>query len=283
MRAYSSSPIVTSTISCPRLRRTSTKSLIDHATFSPSTVASRAGSSRRDHEPASNRSSASVICGAVTALSAPRLPQATPSTGVPAGAAARRAVSTVPSPPIATTRSHTLTSPNGATTRAESRAASCTMSTPRCAAHSVSADSGSPISRLGCTTSPIRFTPRSLRGRASRPLPAQRLRELREHLDVVVDRLLGVRHRQRPLLLASRCHEDAAVHAEEPRELEQLLVLVLLELLVVVELDGGEGDAALSPDPDRIGVEAVVVDHRLAAAQDALVQRVEVLVGVGGH
>ena len=44
------------------------------------------------------------------------------------------------------------------------------------------------------------------------PTPA----ELREHLDVAVDVRLGVLHRQRPLLLVARGHEDPAV--EQPRE-----------------------------------------------------------------
>src|SRR5436190_11838682 len=214
------------------LRRTSTKSLSDQATFAPSMNASSVGSERRDQSPVSYRSSASPTPSAITALSAPRLPHATPSTGVACSAAARRAVSTVPSPPTATTRSHALTSPSGATIRIAPRAGTWTTSISRAPAHSVSVASDLPISRLGWTTRPMRFTRGSLRARA---LPRQRLRQLAEHLDVVVHRLLGVRDRQRPLLFAPRRHEDAAVRVEEPGELRQQLVLVLLELLVVVE------------------------------------------------
>src|SRR3954451_11747744 len=277
MRTYSSSPTVTLTISCPITRRTSTKSLIDHANFSPSTSASSAASSRRDQEPDSNLSSASVVSPARTALNAPRLPHAMPSTGVPCSAAARSAVSTVPSPPIATTRSHASTSPSGATIRIAPRARTCTTSTSRSSAHCFSVESGNPISRLGWRTRPMRFT------RAAYALARQRLRQLAEHLDVVVDRPIGVRDRERPLLLASRRHEDAAVRVEEPGELGQLLVLVLLELLVVVQPDGREGDAALCADPDRVGLESGRVDHRLAAAHDAVVQRVEQRVRLRRH
>src|SRR5436853_6746058 len=230
-------------------RRTTTKSLTDHATLEPSAKASSVGSERRDHLPASNRSSASRVPPAVTALSAPRLPHATPSTGVAWSTAARKAVSTVPSPPMATTRSQALTSPSGATIRIAPRARSWTTSTPRSAAHSLSVASGPSISLVGCTTRPMRFTRRSL------VLAGQRLRQLREDLHVVVHRLVGVRYRQRPLLLAPGRHEHAAVRVEQPGELRQLLVLVLLELLVVAQRNGGEGDAALGADAHRVGVE----------------------------
>src|SRR3954449_2061882 len=86
-------------------------------------------------------------------------------------------------------------------------------------------------------------------------LRGQVARHLLEDRDVAVDGLVGVGDRQRPLLLAAGRHEDAAVHVEEPGELGQLLVLVVLEDLVVGPLHGRESDAPLRADPDRVGRE----------------------------
>ena len=76
-------------------------------------------------------------------------------------------------------------------------------------------------------------------------------------------------HRERPLLLAAGRGEDAAVHVPEPAELGQLDVLVRLERLVVDDPDRRERDAALGADPDRVAGQAVLVDHALAALEDA--------------
>ena len=85
-----------------------TKSLAAQSSGAPSGPMASAGSDRAVQAPAQTRSSASAISSAATAVSAPRLPQATPRTGAPCAAAARSDASTVPSPPTATTRSPVL-------------------------------------------------------------------------------------------------------------------------------------------------------------------------------
>ena len=80
-------------------------------------------------------------------------------------------------------------------------------------------------------------------------LGGDRLGELLEAADVGVDRFVRVGHRQRPLLLAARSHEDPPVHVEQPRELGQLRVLVLLEGLVVDDLLGEKVTHPLPPTP----------------------------------
>ena len=86
---------------------------------------------------------------AVTAVSAPRLPHATPSTGRCTGAAARSAASVVPSPPSATTRSEPSASPRGATSCSCPGEGSCTSAAPWSSAHSRRVASARPSRRRG--------------------------------------------------------------------------------------------------------------------------------------
>ena len=86
----------------------------------------------------------------------------------------------------------------------------------------------------------------------SRPSPRRPRRTV-----AVVER---VGDRERPLLLAARGHEDAAVHVVEPGEVGELGVLVRLERLVVDDLLRRERDAPLRADPDRVAGQAVPVD-----------------------
>src|SRR5262245_65865568 len=95
----------------------------------------------------------------------------------------------------------------------------------------------------GCSTVCSLMPPesRNAAGAAIRndPDPTLRLRpgelagELFEHSDVAVYRIVRVLDGERPLLLAARRREDAAVHVPEPGELRQVGVLVRLEGLVV--------------------------------------------------
>ena len=104
----------------------------------------------RSSSPAQTRSSASSIWSAVTALSAPRLPQAMPRTGASHTAAARSAARTVPSPPRATTRSPSCSVPGVASSRWWSPStASCTTSTPCSVAHCVRVASARSTARVG--------------------------------------------------------------------------------------------------------------------------------------
>src|SRR4051794_27823189 len=134
------------------------KSLSAHAFEPRSLTASSAGSSRADQSPAATRSSARARSSPGVAVSAPRLPHATPSTGVPVVAAARRAVRTVPSPPSATARSHGPLSPSAATCRSPGGSSSWTTSTSCASAQSRSVRRASSSGRLGWMTSARRCT-----------------------------------------------------------------------------------------------------------------------------
>src|SRR4051794_28463385 len=111
----------------------------------------------------------------------------------------------------------------------------------------------------------------------------QVVRHRLEHLHVGVHGGVVVRDGQGPLLLAPRRHEHAAVHVVQPRELGEVLVLVGLERLVVDDLDRRERHAALGARADRVAREVVLADDGLAAGEDAVVQAVEVRVGVRGQ
>ncbi len=114
-----------------------------------------AGSRLAVQSPATKRSSATAISSAATAVSAPRLPHETPSTGAPTGAAARSAERTVPSPPSDTTRSPGASSPSGATRRSDLADDRAVAAAPRrcSSAHARNAVSAPSIGRVGCTTS----------------------------------------------------------------------------------------------------------------------------------
>ena len=92
-----------------------------------------------------------------------------------------------------------------------------------------------------------------------------------------------MRDGERPLLLAARGHEDAAVHVVEPREVAELAVLLGLEGLVVDDRGLRERHAALRADADRVARQVVLVQHRRAALEHEVVERVEVRVRLGRH
>lgn len=115
--ADSSSSTRTSATTWPAPRRITTKSLAAQWSGAPAALIANAGSDRAVQSSARTRSSASSIWSAVTALNAPRLPQAMPRTGALRAAAARSAARTVPSPPRATTRSPSCSVPVVASSR----------------------------------------------------------------------------------------------------------------------------------------------------------------------
>ena len=152
-KSWSSTQIETATWPAPS--RTMTRSLSARCgrpgARPPGGQPARRASRRRGRGRARRRAPSALV-----AVSAPRLPQATPSTGLLAGAATRRAASVVPSPPSATTRSQSAASPAGATSRSCPGVRTCTTSTP-CARGPVATASSAPsIGRRGCTTRPMR-------------------------------------------------------------------------------------------------------------------------------
>jgi len=129
--------------------------LIAHATCAPPAPTSSAGKWRASQSPAAKRSSAARSSFSGSVVTTPRLPQATPSTGVPVLAAACSALRIVPSPPSAVTRSHALTSPKGATGGC-SRAAICTSPRPWSSVQRWRISTPCCTGRVGWTKTPTR-------------------------------------------------------------------------------------------------------------------------------
>ena len=69
------------------------------------------------------------------------------------------------------------------------------------------------------------------------------VRQFLEGGNVRVGVLDRVGDRKRPLFFPSRCHEHAAVHHVEPRQIGQLAIVVCLKRRVVGDLARREGDA----------------------------------------
>ena len=105
-------------------------------------------------------------------------------------------------------------------------------------------------------------------------------REQLERLEVAREVLVGVGDRQRPLLVLARRHEDAVVHVVEPRQVGQLVVDLRAVVAVLADRLGGEDHAALGAHADRVGGQAVLADDPLAALHQALVEPVQVRVGL---
>ena len=90
-------------------------------------------------------------------------------------------------------------------------------------------------------------------------------------------------HGEGPLLFPAGSHDDAAVDVVQPRQVAEFEVLILDERLVVGDLAGGEVDAPLGRDAHRVPGEVVLGADGVALLDEAVVQVVEVLVGVRGH
>ncbi len=103
--------------------------------------------------------------------------------------------------------------------------------------------------------------------------------ELGEAVDVPLDVVLVVLHRDRPLFLVAGGHEDAAVDHPGERCVEELRDR-LQEVPVVFERLLAVGHAALGPQVDRVGRNAGVVDGALASLRQHGPQLAEVVVGV---
>src|SRR5262249_19707804 len=96
-----------------------------------------------------------------------------------------------------------------------------------------------------------------------------------ERGDIAVDVLLLVGYGEGPLLLHPRRHEDAVVHVVEPGESGELAIDLGEVIAVLVDPLGREDHAALGADSLRVGRQAVLVDHLLAAGFDGVVARPE--------
>src|SRR5262249_32822620 len=155
----------------------------------------------------------------------------------------------------------TRTEPRGTSSVAASKSTSAAFARPRSGGAATRAFQPSPC----LPTSSVRAAP----GETVALIRAREIaRELFEDGDVVVCGLLGVRDRERPLLLAARRREDPTVQVVEPGELGDLDVLARHERLVVDDLPVREHDAAFRADPDRVGGEPVAVDDVLGPGHE---------------
>ena len=156
MRANSDPSTDADSRTCPPLARTTATSFSANSGSPLSRATDRAGNRRGRHWPWLYRSSERIRSSTVMLASAPRLPQATPSTGRPETAPARRAASVVPSPPIETIRSTSAISPFLAIGRCGYAVATWTTSIPCCSVHSRIRRTGSSTFRVGWTRTPMR-------------------------------------------------------------------------------------------------------------------------------
>ena len=154
--AYSTPSTSTATMTCPGPSRITTRSLMATVPSAPPQPTSRPGTGTGVHLPAATWSRASGRRSAVTDISTPMLPQATPSTGRELGAAACSAARAVPSPPRASSRSQSGASAGSATRRVWPATTTWPTATPCAEAQAAISSSGRSIRRVGWTTTPSR-------------------------------------------------------------------------------------------------------------------------------
>ena len=120
-------------------------------------------------------------------------------------------------------------------------------------------------------------SPRSPAGRAF--LSGELGAELAEGVDVALDVVLGVLHRDRPLLLVAWRHEDASIHHIGIRRVVEVRIR-LEEVAVVRERLLAVGHAPLRAQIDGVRGHARILDRSVAALGQHRAELAELVVGV---